>query len=285
MKSCRPKAYILALSLRPKLFDKFNDVKERLLRNGFKNRLIAFETLIRDCKASINMSIPKCNDFLKYGRWLNINEFVFIKKGKTGADLEKEIKSYLGKWYTSRRTIDKLFRFRRDTHYASINLGGIGPQRYGACCVVFDLSNWTPYYTCYGGDSIRACFDSKGNKVLADDAILEHFGVGQDVYQIATVRHKRYLREKKPGINISELQAILESTDSLIEFHHHGSVIREHIAQVIMSHAQITHYWELAERSSAKPKPWPQEYDVVPFFLEMIKLLDFYNIPLILKEG
>ena len=75
------------------------------------------------------------------------------------------------------------------------------------------------------------------------------------------------------GLDRSELRAILELSDSLIEMHIHGSITRDHIARVTMSRETRDHYWELAERASAVPEPWPREYDMVPYFQDVVSLL------------
>jgi hypothetical protein len=278
-------SYQLAHSMRGQLLRRFQIIEQQLSRDGYKNILNAFQACILGGTACINMSIPTLNRFLKTGRWLNIYEAVYKETGKTGDSLEKEVSRRIPNWYKQRRTIDNLLRFRRDTHYASLNIGGPGAHRYGVCCVIFDLSHWAPYHTCFGGDSIRACFDAQGSQVLMDHTILENFGIGQDVYQVAVIKHQEYLRQTKPGLDPNELRDILEASDSLIEFHLPGPMTRDHIVRIVMSRGQRNHYWELSKRSFSIPKPWPQEYDIVPFFLEMNQLLERYNIPFLMAEG
>lgn len=279
------RSYRLALSKREQLLSRFLTVEQQLSLDGCENILDSFRACISEGMASINMSIPSLNRFLTTGRWLNIYEAVRKETRKTGDSLEKEVKRRIPHWYRQRRTVDKLLRFRRDTHYASLNLGGAGSHQYGVCSVILDLSHWAPYHTCFGGDSIRACFDAQGRQVLADEAVLEKFGVGDDIYQVAVIRHQQLLRQAEPGIDPTELQDVLEASSSLIEFHLHGPVSRDHILRVVMPRSQRNHYWELSKSSSAITKPWPQEYDIVPFFLKMNSLLETYRIPFLVAGG
>lgn len=284
MKVSVPRAYYLALKNRPHLQNRFEEVSTRLSSAGFKSQLHTFVACLREGKAAINMSIPRCNHFLKSGQWLNIYEVVAKETGKTGIELLLEVKNRIPHWYSQRRKLDELFGFRRDTHFASLNIGGGGAQRYGVCCVIFDLSHWEPYYTCYGGDSIRACFDADGNKILSDTDILKYFAPGIDVHSVAVIRHEDYLQNPQPGINLVDLRGIIEASDSLLEYHLHGKIGRSHIEKIILPGDKRNHYWNLALRSNSIPPPWPQEFDIVPHFLELVKLIDSYNIPLVTAE-
>jgi hypothetical protein len=285
MLTTAPQAYRLAYSLRPNLLKRFSELEEQLSKQDALDRLFAFEYLVEHGSAAINMSLPCCVDFLRSGEYLNIYELVAKETGKSKRALEEEVRRRTSPWYDQRRKIDGLFKFRRDTHYASLNLGGPGPERYGVCCVIFDIKHWAPYHTCYGGDSIRACFSSNGMQVVEDMEVLQKFGIGEDAYRIAGVVHRQYLQAGLPGFDQSELRGILEASDSLLEFHLHGSVRREHAIRVIMSRHNRNHYWELSLRASSLPKPWPQEYDMVGFFLEMVSLLDKSQIPFVLAEN
>jgi hypothetical protein len=114
--------------------------------------------------------------------------------------------------------------------------------------------------------------------------ILENFAVGEDAHKVAAIKHQGYLHQATPGFDPVALRNILEASNSLIEFHLHGPVTRAHVLRIVMPRALRNHYWELSQRASALSMPWPQEYDIVPFFLELVRLMDMFNIPFLVSE-
>lgn len=281
----RPEAYNLAVTLRTDLERRYAETKRRLVEGGRRNEVRALSSMIKDGTASINMSMPNLNRFLKSGQWLNIYEATSWETGMTGNELEEEVSRRIPDFHRQRRTIEKLLRFGHDAHYAALNLGGAGPQRYGVCCVVLNVKNWLPFYTCFGGDPIRACFDSEGRQVLTDAEILSNFAVGEDAHRIAIIRHEEYLRGAGPALDPAEVRAIVEASDSLIELHRHGPVNRRDVVSVNMSRERRGHYWDLARRASSAPSPYALEFDAVPYFTEMIQLLDSHGIPFLIAES
>lgn len=279
-----PPAYDLALSLRRALRLRYDAVEQAISCTGRKGLLVAFKAAIQKGSASINMTLPDCTRFLRTGVWLNIYEVAANETGKTGEDLEREVASRISKWYAQRRRINELFNFGVDTHYAALNLGGAGAQHYGTCCVVFDLDRWKPFFTCFGGDTIRACFDSTGAQVQDDREILQKFAVGDDRVAVSVVRYLDYLNDDKVGLDLSELRGILEDSESLIELHQHGPVSRDQVLRIVIPRKRGIALRELARRSATVPQPLPQEFDQVPFFLELNRLASLYDIPLYYED-
>lgn len=234
------------------------------------------------------MSIPSLVRFLTEGGYLNVYEFVQRETGLRGRALEEEVQERLRGMGPARLKIDRLFGFRRDTHYASLNLGGPGPQRYGPCCVVFDLSHWAPFHTCFAGDTIRSCFDGAGAQALSDDEILESLAIGEDAVRLAVIRHKEFLRRQSFCVDPREVRDIVEAQDSLLEFHLHGAVTRKQVQEVRISRTEHHHLRDLSERFDALPhpsRPLRLEFERVPLFRDLTALLKKHGIPLLMAEG
>ncbi len=280
-----PRAFTTASKGRDDLLASFQAFREEMERSGKAGVLRSFGAVLDRATAAINMKIPGLVRFLRTGRWLNIYEFTAQSTGLRGKPLSDEVARRLGMLGGARTKMDKLFQFGRDTHYASLNLGGAGARRYGTCCVVFDLHHWAPFVTCFCGDSIRACFSEKGNQVLSDEEILRLFSIGEDASRLAALRHREYLRRQAFGVDAAEVRDIIEADDSLVEYHLHGSVRRELVREVRISRSDYRHLHDLLERydSVRDPKRW--EFDKVQPFREMMALLDQYDIPLVVAEG
>jgi hypothetical protein len=278
-------AYRVACGRRNDLVAEFQAFQEEMESLGKSGALRSFEAIFARATAAINMKIPVLVRFLKTGLWLNIYEFTAWTTGLKGQDLLDEVARRLGLLAGARTKLDTLFRFRRDTHYASLNLGGAGARRYGTCCVVFDLHHWSPFVTCFCGDSIRACFSERGDQVLEDDEILRLFSVEEDAPKLAALRHSEYLGKQDFCVDQAEVRDIIEADDSLVEYHLHGPVRRELIREVRISRSDYRHLRDLMERYDPVRSPKRWEFDKVEPFRDVLALLDRYDIPLVVAEG
>jgi hypothetical protein len=273
-------AYNLAMSLKPDLEKRAQAVETKLNSAKFNNNVATFKAIIGAGRPCINMSLPRCVDFLKTGEYLNVYEFVRDRLKKTGADFDNEVKSNLGAWYDRRTKIDTLFQFTHDTHYSALNIGGPGAPYYGLCCVILNLDNWSPVHTCFGGDSIRACFTKDKTQVVDDKQMLENFGIGPDVVLVSLIKLENFVETPKTGIDVRALRGVVEKSDALIELHLHGPVRREHIVEIVMAEEDFESLSSKTARAERLTPPWPQEYDDVPFFKEFLKLVnDVHVIP------
>jgi hypothetical protein len=229
------------------------------------------------------MSVPSLVRFMEEGAWLNVYESTAKKTGLEGDELRQAVGNRLREFKRQRLKIDQMFRFELDTHYATLNLGGLGPRRYGPCCVVFDLKHWAPYHTCFAGDSIRACFDSAGESVLDDDAVLAKFGIGEDADRLAVIRHCKMLERQWFCLDPCEVRHIVEDEDSLLELHLHGPVTRSQVQEVRIARENFHSWRSLLERYDPSSKSW--EFDLVPSLHRMKELVEEYDVPLVLADG
>jgi hypothetical protein len=274
-----PRPYKLAFSRRARLQSAYAQVSERLHERAKSEILRLFQAAIEQGVASINMSIPDLNRFLKTGRWLNKYESVSIETGLKGRALVREVSRRLRELGSKRIEIDRILELQPDTHYSALNLGGLGvEEKFGSCCVVLDLSRWAPFHTCFSGDSIRACYTREGER-LDVEAILDKFSVGENIAYLATVMQEAYL----DGLNrfdAAELRDVIESPISPIEIHLHGPVLREHILEVRLARKKLRYLSALRDRYERTEFKRASEFDDVEPFEELRHLLTFCQIPL-----
>jgi hypothetical protein len=283
----RPTAYERAFSGRDGLRNRFEESCERLHRSGRSNALRSFRAILSRGRAAINMPIPKLVRFLEEGGYLSVYEVVARETGLTGDDLGKAVQERLREFGTLRRQVDQTFHFQPDTHYASFNLGGAGAHRYGRCCVVFDLRHWAPFYTCYAGDSIRACFQADASPALSEAEILAGFAIGEDLDRLATIHWEPSLEDPTQGpcFHPSEVRDMVEAEDSILEIHLHGPVTRDRVQEVLLPRSDHRHLRDLVRRATGRPHPLPWEFDEVEPFNRMLALLERFEIPLVLAES
>jgi hypothetical protein len=233
------------------------------------------------------MPIPKLVRFLEEGAYLSVYEFVARETKLSGEDLSRAVQERLREFGPLRRQLDQAFHFQPDTHYASFNLGGAGAHRYGRCCAVFDLRHWAPFHTCYAGDSIRACFHADKSPALSEAEILAGFAIGEDLDRLATIRWEPSLEDPTQGpcFHPSEVRDMVEAEDSILEIHLHGPVTRDRIQEVLLTRGDYRHLRDLVRRAKGRSLPLPWEFDEAEPFNQMLKLLDRFEIPLVLAES
>ena len=279
-----PAAYEQAVSGRSGVLTRFEKCCEHLKEKGQSGVLRSFWAVLARGRAAINMPVPKLVSFLKEGGYLNIYELTARNEKISGEALERAVLAKLQDLGPLRLKLDQLFHFQLDAHYASFNLGGAGARRYGRCCVIFDLEHWSPFYTCYGGDSIRSCCRADKTLALSDEEILEAFALGEDLHRIATIRWRRFLEEQHHCVHPREVRDLIEAEDSLLEIHLHGPVRRPHIREVRFLRADFNHLRHLGEIAKEHSGPLPWEFDNAEPFGQMLELLEQFEIPLILAE-
>ena len=242
---------------------------------------ISFEYIIGESDVAINMTIPTCVDFLTNGKYFNIYELARWETKKSGKALEEEVKRRSGNFYFMRKAIEKRLGFSRKTHYASLNVGGTGASRYGECCVIFNKKKWENKMTSFGGDSILTCFDNNGSFVLSSNDLKTLFTIDKATHKLAVIKRKEHIAKiNSPALKIKDIISIMESDDSIIEFHIHNEINTEDIREIRIPSKRYRELWNLTEEASLKKPPLARQYDIVPYFKNFIKLSLDNSIPL-----
>lgn len=229
--NAKPRAYRLALDQRPGLIAALETLKSNLSGDGASARLETFNTIIRGGLPAINMSVAGCVRFLETGRWLNIHEVVARELGHSREpEYSEALQEKLGEWHSPRVDLETLLRFRRDTHYAAVNIGGAGPD-YGHCCIRLGGDLSLEIATTFSGDPLRVAFNDVGTRVMSDERVLERFATYDDRAELAYV-HNFNVMEDQLVIDERKLIQILENRETLIEIHIHGKVTRDHVIEI-----------------------------------------------------
>lgn len=297
----RSASYQLAMKGRPALVARVETLIKALNGAGCDAATYAFLHFLTDRgQAGINMSIRNCLRFLKSGAWLSIYEAVHEETGKVGDELEVAVRQRLEAkgvdWYERRKHIEKLFRFDHHTHYAALNVGGEGAQRYGDCCVLIDWPRWSSISTCFGGDTLREHFTTEGELLAVDTEMLQLFAIGKDLDKLALIKHEQSLRMHAkppsgpplypPGFNQAQMRNVMEGDDSLIELHLHGAVTDADVRAIVMSQKRVDELWRGWWEWEAAGKPKTHRFESVRYFVELNALIESNpKIRLITPEG
>jgi len=230
---------------------------------------------------AINMTLPGCIRFLESGCWLNIYEVIALQVGeRQGPEFLRVLRDKLGPWYEPRMDFEQLLKFRRDTHYAALNLGGTGPD-YGECCVRFGPNAPIRFSTSFAGDPLQVAFDEDGNRILSDSEVLERFSVFEDRVALAAVTNPTFL-DSTPIIDRDALIRMLDDRETLIEVHLHGAVRREHAAEIAI---QPDYYLSLARRCLEYEDAPPhartaKKFSKVRVLKRLLQLTDWHDLKL-----
>lgn len=233
MATAQPRAYWLALKQRPHHEAAYDAIKARMVEagDGALARVRTFEKLLGRARPAINMTLAGCVKFLETGRWLNIYEKVALKVGASnGPAYERALKDNLKEWYQPRQNLEGLLRFRRDTHYAALNIGGGGPD-YGDWCVRLDRGIPIRFATTFAGDPLQWVFDDDGNQVLTETEVLQRFATRDDLSALAAVHNEDTLFADAILDEVT-LRNLFDDRETLIEVHIHGRVSSRHAVEI-----------------------------------------------------
>jgi hypothetical protein len=245
-------AYARALAGQESLRLRAQRTQDTLCESGSGAQVRAFmDLLARNGRAGINMTIQRCLNLLSGGAWLNVYDAVARETGLQGKEYVAALRQRLQDkgidWYARRRSLERILRFPRDTRYASLNVGGMGPYRqFGSCCVLLDLEPWLPRATCFAGDSLLTCFDRSGTGRLTAAQICDLYAVAEDWARLVLVSHAANLHAQQSGavgFDPRQVRSLLEHEDSILEIHLHGPVTKEHIWGVVMGRGECQALW------------------------------------------
>jgi hypothetical protein len=281
----RPKAYRLAETQTRRLRRRYQDLVQDLRRNRRAARLRAFEWILRRGRPAINMTLSTCAHVLRSGEVLTVFAVVAREVGRSsGIRFDRGLKRRLGKFYAPRLVVERLFGFDGKTTYASLNVGGGGPD-YGVCCVRLEKVRRYWFSTCYAGDTITALFDGNGKLRLSKSNALIRFAVRQQLHSLAAVFNRHILESGTPTDPVDEdfVENLLSDRHTLVEIHIHEKVTVDNIAEISIARrthqsvaARIREYEDasVSEREASK-------YDDVRAYLNVLKLADEHGIPVL----
>lgn len=223
--------------------------------------------------------------FLETGRWLNRYEVAALQTGKKGRALRDEVAQRLSEWGPPRLAVEALLALGPATHYAYLNIGGIGPSYYGPCCVVLEMRRWDTRATCFRGDTLRGSWQRSASALLAEDQVTSRFAAAQDLALLAVAEYEDFLAGQRFCLDRSAARALLGAEGTLMELHLPGPVARNQILEVRISKKKFVELCALAHKLGRAPSSDAMEFDEARAFQAVLDLLDRYEVPLVVEEA
>jgi hypothetical protein len=138
---------------------------------------------------SINMRLWVVANFVSEGRYENIYEYSARAAELSGRLQDEILREKLGPYFVRRTTFDNLLINGRQMQYAALNIGGVGPARYGEFCVVFTIesrSGGTPIVY-LKADSLVDYTDTSGRVDV--DKVRQDLAAEESKHHLAAAKH------------------------------------------------------------------------------------------------
>ena len=120
----------------PALADRFKEAKDARSSDDAAILDRFAERVIQDGLVSLNMRPWVFSTLLAKGRYQNIYEWAQEQADLSGRSVDEILHEKLGSYFSGRIAFDACFEQGRRFRYGALNIGGAGPTRYGAFCVV-----------------------------------------------------------------------------------------------------------------------------------------------------
>jgi len=133
------------------LKERYNSLRTRYEHQNNLELLDEFTKLVENkWTISINMRQRVINSFLISGRYKNVHELKKegveeLEKYNIQVSIEEGLKRHLKSFYKSRVTFDLAFENGEKFKYGALNIGGLGPTKYGEYCVVLERKQVEKY--------------------------------------------------------------------------------------------------------------------------------------------
>ncbi|PKP60082.1 MAG: hypothetical protein CVT88_04035 [Candidatus Altiarchaeales archaeon HGW-Altiarchaeales-1] len=219
-------------------------MEKRWSSNKSLHVLSDFATFVKDnWMISINMRQHVLNGFLIAGKYKNIYE---VKKEQREEirkvraleiPEEQAVKEHLKVYFKSRVTFDRTFKDGEKFKYGALNIGGMGPKKYGEYCVIFERKHSEKYSSLafIKEDSINYVDDCKVNiEKLKQDLSNE-----EGVHFLVTLKHEGELGK----IPTNEWASIICSDECYVEAVTKDDVVNDPIEGVRMSKKDYLYYY------------------------------------------
>lgn len=242
-----------------------------------------FVKLIKDqWNISLNMKQHALNSFLIAGKYENVYQLKNrikkkLKKVKNlQVSVEKTIKSHLKDYYIPRKIFNRTFKESKKFKYGTLNIGGLGPTKYGEYCIVIKRKQSEEYSSIafVKEDSLNNYVDeSQVNiKELAQDIANR-----ECVHFLAALKHVKDIQR----ILFGKGPCTICCDDCYIEAIIKDDIRNTHIKSVRMSKKDYDMYYNYLYEDfiSSKELDDFQRYRLYAF-VEMQELLDTQTIDL-----
>lgn len=119
----------------PKLRTQFDEMKSRSKDGGHQLEVFAARVQATG-RVSINMRPSALTGLIAGGRHQNVYEWADEQSRLSSRPTIEILQEKLGAYYRRRIHFDDAFDQGRQLRYGALNIGGLGPQRYGQFCTV-----------------------------------------------------------------------------------------------------------------------------------------------------
>lgn len=226
----------------PVLEREFNNLISTLSASDRDVLLRFSDRIARDGQVAINMRPMTLLDFLASERCLNIYEWVDLILRKSSKGRDEILRDKLGAYYERRITFDGYFIGGQEFRYGTLNIGGLGTNRYGEYCVVIDVIKLSGEGELgyLGGDSLRSYMTMTPE---VDEPELRN--------HCATDSHKQFLAALKHAAEVARIADdqwpnLICNHGEYIEAIFTGNLHPDQILTVRIARTDYELYWEYA---------------------------------------
>jgi hypothetical protein len=224
---------------------RYGDLENYLREQSASNRLTEHHRIITSAGVAITTSIRGCVCLLESKKWLNVYEMVREEHpGADSTELESLVNARLGKWAAGRRLVDAMLQFGPDTHYAALNLGGVGPTRYGNCGIRLRCDVISGIATSFIGDTIHEICSAAGEQLLSNEEALARFGLWEHLPMLAGIHRREMLGQSTHIISRDVIRQQTEHADCVHEVQIHGPISLDCVEAVAISEADYHQLWD-----------------------------------------
>lgn len=255
---------------------RYNIVVDVTNKSGHGARRTAFEQLLEEGRAAISVSLSACVSILQTGSFKTVFELAADDAGcKVGPRYVRALRKRLGKFYEQRIELERILRMDGYSKYASLRVGGPGPD-YGPCCIVLECSSQYVDATCFAGDSITAVFGGGGRPALAKRSILERFAPRSEVVRLGAAYNHDLICDGDGDVPLDPniVGELLSNRNALVEIHVHEQIVLSDISKIYIARSvhdgiktRLGRY-----KSASRAERQTMQYDDVRVFLAVHEL-------------
>jgi hypothetical protein len=226
----------------PELERLFNDLISTLTPYEVTILIHFTDKIINEGQVSINMRPTTLLDFLASSRYLNIYQWADLVLRRAAKSKDEILKDKLGDYYEKRITFDHHFDNGEDFNYGTLNIGGLGAERYGEYSVIVDREKIKSVGKLgyLDADSLRTYVTTS---LTIDDATLSRH-CSSDSYNhfLAALKHAHDILKESEN----RWPIIVCNSDDYIEAIFDVNLQPDQIITVRIAKSDFDLYWEYA---------------------------------------
>ncbi|MCY2990111.1 MAG: hypothetical protein NTY19_19890 [Planctomycetota bacterium] len=220
---------------------RFDEAKNRSKDGG--RQLDVFANCVQSSgRVSINMRPSVMTELVNSGRHQNIYEWAEEQSRLSSRPTAEILREKLGTYFSRRIHFDDAFEEGQRFRYATLNIGGVGPHRYGQFCAVLKPAFVGPNapIAYLMGDSLRTYMPTETGVDTA--RLRREVGTHSHVQYLATLKHSAEI----PTSSENEWPRVVCREDCYIEAIFLKDVELSSVDQVRIAQAEYDRLFDLA---------------------------------------